>query len=369
MPTTIRPFEPADAPAVAALRRRVFRHSRRTAPGELERYLHEVFFESPWRDPQLPSWVAGEGGEVVGFIGVVPRPLALGERALRGAVASQVMVAPERRGVTGVQLLRRAFSGAHDLLYADIATPPLARLWEKVGGSTAHHYAFQWTRPLRPAREAAARLGSAPLARGARLVARPLFGAIDSVAGAVAMRPEPGSTAAGLDDPALIAETLPRIAPKSMVRPAYDAPRLAWLLERAAERWSDHDVERRVVRDPGGAVAGWFIWLNGGGGTAQLLQLHAAPGRHGEVLRHLFRDAWKRGALAVRGRYEPSLAEHLQAAGVRWERVSPGMLLHAREGGLLCAVLRGDALLSGLDGEWWLDFSRRRVIRMFSLAR
>ena len=356
MPTTIRPFEPGDAPAVAALRRRVFRHSRRTGPGELERYLREVFFESPYLDPELPSWVADDGGTVVGFIGIVPRPLARGGRALRGAVASQVMVAPERRGVTGVQLLRRAFSGAHDLLYTDIATPPLRKLWERVGGSTAHHYAFQWTRPLRPARDAAARLGSAPVVRGARLVGRPLLAVIDSVAGAVAMRRAPARAAVPLADPAVIADTLPRIAPRDAVRPAYRAPELAWLLERAAERWSGHRLEKAVVRDPGGAVAGWFVYLDGGGGTAELLQLHAAPGRHGDVLRHLFRHAWERGAMAVRGRHDPAFADDLHAAGVRWRRASPGMLLHARDDAVLAAVLRGDALLSGLDGEWWLDF-------------
>ena len=356
MPTALRPFEPGDVARVAELRRRVFRHSRRVGAGELERYLERIFFESPWRDAGLPSWVAEDGGEVVGFIGIVPRPLVWRGKELRGAVASQVMVAPERRGLTGVQLLQRAFSGAQDLLYADIATDALRALWERVGGSTAHHHGFTWTRPLRPARHAAARLGSAPVARGARLVARPLFGVIDSVAGAAALRDAPPLAAEPLDDVSVIADTLPKLAPRQAVRPRYEADALEWLFARAEERWSDHRVRKALVRGEGGAVAGWFVYLDGGGGTAQLLQLHAAPGRHGYVLRQLFRHAWRAGAAAVRGRMEPAYVDDLHAAGVRWERTAPGMLVHARDGALLAAALGGNALLSGLDGEWWLDF-------------
>ena len=356
MPLIVRPFEPDDVPQVAALRRRVFEHGRRTGPGELERYFHEIFFESPWRDPELPSWVADDGGQIVGFIGVIPRPLASRGQALRGAVASQIMVAPERRGIAGVQILKRVFAGAQDVLYTDVANVGARRLWERVGGSTAALYSFAWTRPLRPARHAASRLGSAPAARGARLFAGPLFGVIDSVATAAALRKPAACTAEPLDDLSVIADTLPKLAPARAIHPSYDARSLAWLFERAAERWSDHRVERVLVRAEDGAVAGWFVYLHAGEGTAQVLQIHAAPGRHADVLRQLFRHATRAGAMAVRGRYEPAFDDALRAAGCLWERQGQGMIVHARDAALLATVLRGDALLSGLDGEWWLDF-------------
>ncbi|HEX8694365.1 MAG TPA: GNAT family N-acetyltransferase [Longimicrobium sp.] len=356
MPLAVRPFEPGDVSRVAELRRRVFRHSRRTGPGELERYFHEIFFDNPWRDPALPSWAADEDGAVTGFLGVVPLPLVRQGEALRGAVATQVMVAPERRGVVGAHLLAAAFAGGHDLLFSDVATVPLRKAWVRAGGSVALQYGFSWTRTLRPARHAASRLGSAPVVRGARLVARPLFGVIDTVAVPAAVRRAPPCTLEPLADLAVIADTLPELAPPRAVRPAYDPPRLEWLLAHAEKRWSGHRIERQVVRADGGAVAGWFLYLDARGGTAQVLQAHAAPGRHGDVLRQLFRHAHRAGAMAVRGRLDPPFLDELQAAGCRWEHTPPGMLVHARDPGLLASVLRGDALLSGLDGEWWLDF-------------
>jgi predicted N-acetyltransferase YhbS len=356
MPITIRPFEPGDVPRVAELRRRVFRRSRRTGPGELERYFHVTFFENPWRDPDLPGWVGDEDGAVVGFVGVIPRPLARGGEALKGAVVSQFFVAPERRGFVGVRLLQRVMAGPQDLLYHDVVTADVARLWELVGGSVAHACGFAWTRPLRPARHAAAKLGSAPLVRGARLAARPLLEAIDSLAARTAPRAGPPCTAEPLADLTLIVDALPELAPPRAIRPVYDADRLEWLLARAGERWSGRRIERQVVRAEGGAVAGWFLYLSAGGGTADLLQAHAAPGRHADVLRHLFRHAHRAGAIAVRGRLDAAFLDDLHAAGVSWERASPGILFHARDPGLLAAALRGDALLSGLDGGWWLDF-------------
>ncbi|HEX8694366.1 MAG TPA: GNAT family N-acetyltransferase [Longimicrobium sp.] len=356
MPITLRPFGPGDVPCVAELRRRVFRRGRRTGPGELERYLQEIFFENPWRDPGLPGWVADEDGAVVGFVGVIPRPLARGGEALRGAVVSQFFVAPERRGFVGVRLLQKVMAGAQDLLYHDVVSPDVARLWELVGGSVAHACGFAWTRPLRPARHAAARLGSAPLVRGARLMARPLLGVIDALAAPAVLRAEPPCTAEPLADLRLIVDALPELVSPRAIRPVYDADRLKWLLARAEERWSGRRIERQVVRAEDGAPAGWFLYLTAGGGTADLLQAHAAPGRHADVLRHLFRHAHRTGAIAVRGRLDPAFQDDLHAAGVSWERASPGILVHARDPDLLAAVLRGDALLSGLDGGWWLDF-------------
>lgn len=356
MPTAVRPFEPEDIPRVAELRRRVFRHSRRTGPGELERYFHQIYFGLPWHDPALPSWVADEDGAVTGFLGIVPLPLVHCGRSLRGAVATQVMVASERRGVVGRPLLERAFAGGHDLLFADVPTVALRKAWQRAGGSAALFYGFSWTRPLRPARHAASLLGSATLVRGARLMARPLLGVIDSVAVPAGVRQPPACTLEPLTDLSVIVDTLPRLAPPGAIRPAYDLPRLEWLLAHAEAHWSDHRIERQVVRAEDGSVAGWFLFLDGGGGTAQVLQAHAAPGRHGDVLRHLFRRAHRAGAMAVRGRLDPAFLDELQTAGCRWERTWPGMLFHAHDPELLAAALRGDALLSGLDGEWWVDF-------------
>lgn len=351
----IRAFEPEDVSQVAALRGRVFRQAR--GQGEaLEAYLRAVFFAAPWVDPSLPALVSEEDGRITGFVGILPRPFVRDGEPVRAAVATQIMVAPESRGLAGVRLMRAAFAGAQDVLFADVVNRDARILWERSGGSTALLYGFQWVRPLRPARHAAAALGHAPLARGTRFMASPFFRVVDSVAAPAAVRAKPGCTVEAMPDLAAVPALLPRTAATHAILPVYDAGSLAWLMERARERWREERVRAALVRGAEGEPIGWFVYLDGGAGTAQVLQLAALPARRGEVLRQLFRHAWRGGAAAVRGRADPPWMDDVAAAGCRWERSGEGVIVHSRRPELLSAFLRGDAVLSGLDGEWWMDF-------------
>lgn len=351
----IRGFEPDDIPPVAALRGRVFQRARRQG-GELEAYLRTVFFANPWHDPSLPALVSEEDGEITGFVGIVPRPFTRNGERLRAAVVTQIMVAPERRGLTGIALLRAAFDGPQDVVFSDVVNRDARRVWEGAGGSTAMLYGFYWVRPLRPARYAAGALGQAALARGTRFVAGPFFRVVDRIAAPAPVRVRPALMAEAMPDLASIPELLPRTATPRAVLPAYDADSLAWLLERARERWREEEVRAVTVRGADGEPAGWFIYVDGGGGTALVLQLAAHPTRRGEVLRQLFRHAWRAGATAVRGRADPRWMDDVTAAGARWERTGEGLTVHSRRPELLAAFLSGEAVLGGLDGEWWMDF-------------
>lgn len=355
MPLRIRPLTPDDLPAVAALRGRVFRQARRSG-AELEAYLRLVFFHNPWLDEEIRPLVAEENGAITGFIGIVPRPLTRDGEAIRGAVATQIMVAPEKRGITGLRLLQAAFRGAQDVLYADVVNPAARRVWEGAGGSTAPLLGFQWIRALRPARHAAAGLGQAPLARGTRFLAGPLFRIADTVTAPQAVRATPPLQAEAMEDLAPMAALLPRTAGRGAILPVYAPDALAWLLERARERWREEQVRAALVRGAGGVPLGGFVYLDGGAGTAQVLHLFALPAARGDVLRQLFRHAWRGGAAAVRGRADVRWMEAADAAGCRWERLGEGMIVHARRPELLAAFLRGDPVLGGLDGEWWMDF-------------
>ena len=351
----IRAFEPDDIPQVAALRRRVFERARRQG-AELEAYLRTVFFANPWYDPSLPPRVSEEDGEITGFVGMVPRPFTRNGERLRAAVVTQIMVTPERRGLTGIALLRARERRPQDVLFSDVVTRDARRLWEGAGASAARLYGFHWVRPLRPARYAAGALGQAALARGTRFVAGPFFRVVDRIAAPAPVRTRPALVAEAMPDLAAIPALLPRTAAPRAVLPAYDADSLAWLLERARERWREEEVRAVMVRGGDGDPVGWFIYLDGGGGTALVLQMAALPTRRGEVLRQLFRHAWRAGATAVRGRADPRWMDDLAAAGVRWQRSGEGMVVHSRRPELLAAFLGGEAVLGALDGEWWMDF-------------
>ncbi|MGE5609154.1 MAG: GNAT family N-acetyltransferase, partial [Bacillota bacterium] len=106
--TRIRAFAREDVPEVARLWLRSFRHSDQTPSPDLQAYFDEVFFENPWYDPALPSLVyQNDRDQIIGFLGVMPRPMWFQDRLIRVAVATQLMVDPHHRGFAALELLRR----------------------------------------------------------------------------------------------------------------------------------------------------------------------------------------------------------------------------------------------------------------------
>jgi len=96
----VRSLVADDIPAVADLHTSVFSTSSELSTAERRRYLHQVFLESPWHGQPHPSLVSEDQHDgIVGFLGVVPRPMSLSGRPITVAVGSQFMVAPHHRGL------------------------------------------------------------------------------------------------------------------------------------------------------------------------------------------------------------------------------------------------------------------------------
>src|SRR5439155_8853483 len=124
-------------------------------------YFTDIFLSHPWYDAALPSLVyEHDDGRVLGFLGVVPRRMWLGDRPVRAAVGSQFIVEPSRRStLAAVKLLKAFLSGPQDLPIADEANDVSRKLWERLGGAAALLYSMYWLRPLRPSRFVMHRLG------------------------------------------------------------------------------------------------------------------------------------------------------------------------------------------------------------------
>src|SRR5258706_14587265 len=148
---TIRVFVEDDVPAVAVLFARVYPETG-WSPDACKAYFREMLFDNPWRDPELPSWVAEEDGHIAGFQAVMPRPMRFRGRPIRVAVSCQFVVDPDRRrGPTALQLAKACLSGPQDLTLADGASGQTRHLWMGIGGAAPPLYGLHWTRPLRPA--------------------------------------------------------------------------------------------------------------------------------------------------------------------------------------------------------------------------
>src|SRR5918992_847151 len=145
----MRPLERDDLHAVAAL----LRANLTETPEEQIRRDITGFMDDPWADPELPSLVAVQDGEIIGFVGAQVRRFRFEDRVLRAVCPSHLTVAAGKRGgAAGALLLRKFLTSGQDFTFSDTANDEVARIWQALGGRLDHARAFDWMLVLRPLR-------------------------------------------------------------------------------------------------------------------------------------------------------------------------------------------------------------------------
>jgi hypothetical protein len=112
---------------------------------------------------------------------------------------------------------------------------------------------------------------------------------------------------------------------------------------------------RRLVRDPSGRAVGWYVAYLPSSGIAQAIGIGSALPDAWPVVERLFADAREAGAGAVQGRAEPALLPALTRRRCIFAR-SEWTLHHYRDDEVAAAMGREQAMLTRLDGEWWMGF-------------
>jgi hypothetical protein len=349
---------------VARLYQVVMRGGTGEPPAFLEPFFERSLLDHPWADPAIPSLVYVEDGEIVGFIGSNVRRMLFDGHPIRMACSAHQIAHPGvRNRAVGALLMRKYMSGPQDLTITDGATETVRRMWEGLGGRTVHACCFSYVRVFRPWRLALGRAvelfdvhrvepAVVPLAAGFDRATGALFRSFRGVA--------PPTTDVVPLSPRRLLELLPVIDRAVRVRADYDLPYLDWLfqeLNREQPTLWERGVRRgklwaeAVYKDDRGL--GWYVCQLRTGRLCRVLQIAAAPGNVDLVLTQLLHGASARGAAGLYGRVEPRLVGPLSAGG-NFLRFSEGRLLvNARESELCNAVIRGDTLLTRLDGEWW----------------
>lgn len=358
---TIRVLAEDDVPAAAALFTRVYPQHRWHSQAACESYFREILFDNPWRDLELPSWVAEENGRISGFYAVLPRRMLLRGRPIRVAVGCQFMVDPDkRRSLTALQLIKAYLSGPQDLSLADGANDQARRMWVAIGGTAPLLYSLHWTRLLRPARYALSLLeGRGAITRPVTLAARPLCAMADALSARLPLNRclwEEDELVKDALVPGAMLSVLPDVMGGSALQPAYDAGSLAWLLDQTARKKRHGELRSRAVLDGKRQLIGWYLYYLNAGGVSEVVQIAALDGSFDQVLQRLLADAWKNGAAALRGRLEPRFAQELSDRHCWLRREGTWTLIHSRHADVVAAVQQGDAFLSRLEGEWWLRF-------------
>jgi hypothetical protein len=328
------------------------------APG-LRQYFCDMLLNNPWANPDQPSYVYLEKGQVVGSLGVIPREMEFGGRKLRMGVGTQFMVDPEfRRGPAAIVMLKRWFSGAQDLCWTDGAADAVHPLWQACGGRNARLYSLQWMRFLRPfamAHTILSRSGPAWRKSATGLVAPVADAVVTGLTGSL-LRP-PSVPVQAVSAEALF-NCIQELGWRENLRPAYDLASFSWLMtemEKAAP------VRRVIVPGPDGAAAGWCIyWAKPNGGDAYLFQIGVRRrDLFPTVLSGLFSDAWEQGCGVVRGYSMPTYLTQLTEHKCLFRHPGSCVLVQSRDTDLVNAVQQGEAALTRLDGECWLRFSER----------
>jgi hypothetical protein len=355
----IRPLEREDIPKVASLYEHVARSGSRTVPPGLAAYFERTFFDYPGADPQIPSLVyLDDDGRIAGFLGSSVRRLSFEGRSVRLGISGQLVTEPEvRNRAAGAFLMKEYMNGPQDLTLTDTASDLVRRIWEGLGGETSQLACVGWVRLFRPWRFAADYLGRRRGRPGLAGGARPVWAALDAASAAVArgaLRPDEPEGSAEELTPAAIANHLPAVAKSFPLRPAYEEDFAAWVLGALREVKTRGELIARLVRGRDGSVRGWYVYYLPPGGIAQVIQLAANERAVDDPLDHLLHDAWSRGASGVQGRVEAHLREPLSRRRCVFHASGYLALLHSRNPELLHAIQAGRALLTRLEGEWWM---------------
>jgi len=355
----VREFLDEDVPAVADLFCRVFRAGKGANPAAVAGHFREVYFGHPWPDAESPSLVLEGEGRVQGFFGVLPFPMRYRGRPVRAAIGGNYMVEPGLKDpFAGVRLLKQFLAQPRDLSMTDTSNDIGRKSWESQGGTTLHLYSLQWLKLLRPAGFAVAAAGRVKAVRPLAALGRPVARLADRALASLPksrVRPPSSELEAKELTPELLLEGIESLKKQQLLLPAYEAQSLSWLLDMAGRKREFGPLVGQALYRKA-ALVGWFLYYPNRDRWAQVLQVMARPGQARAVLEHLLSDAYRRGSVAVMGRVHPQQMSDLVALKCLFLNRNTYTQIHTRDEELRDSLLRGEGLLTRLEGEWWTRF-------------
>jgi hypothetical protein len=139
--------------------------------------------------------------------------------------------------------------------------------------------------------------------------------------------------------------------------PEYTVATLGWLIDDIASQLPAGESLRMMeVRDAGERTMGWFVYVRSQAGAVQVIQMGGRPDKMPVVLDALVYQAHREDALYVAGRMQPEYIAWLGTGPMHLSREGPWVLACSREPAMVNAIHGGNAWLSRLEGEWWMNF-------------
>jgi hypothetical protein len=145
-----------------------------------------------------------------------------------------------------------------------------------------------------------------------------------------------------------------RLAGKNILVPEYEASSFGWLMQRLQEgRRFKRVVAAQVVHE--GEAIGLFVYGIGQDGETDVVQLAALPGREDLTFDHLTNHARDNGGTVLRGRLDRRVSRLISERGLPLTLAQPWTVLHSHRPDVTSQLLTGQAFLSRLDSEWWIN--------------
>lgn len=362
----LRPFRPDDAAAVASLWQYWFRDKTRTpAPGLIELVLR-LYHEHPNQDPAVRPLVAeGDDGRLLGFLGVTTTPVRVDGRPETLAGVFPPVVDPDAPTSVASFLLRKFLAGPQAFTVSDGGHVKYERIWETLGGRIVQMPSMRWVKVFRPAGLGAERLAGRPTLRPFRPALVGVARGVDALARRVAPRRLRAARSDARGEPltpAGLLEANAELHAGARLRPEYTEAYLHWLFTELALSEEQGRFTATLVRDPRGAIAGWYAYYLHPGGLGRVFALEARPRALDTVVDHLFGEADAGGAAALLGRLEPRLRRPLAPRGALVVNGGSLLMVHARDASLMDDAELGRLAFTRFEGEnwyWWRLIARR----------
>lgn len=358
----VREFVKRDIPQVVSLYWGYLGPHRGEPPVDLQAAFSELYFDSPWVDPENPSFVyEDKSGDVLGFLGFSTRRMVFRGEPVRIRCGGNFVVHPSARsGVATARIIEAMFAGSQDMLFSDSANDLSRKVLERVGFQLLYPLSIHWSRPLHPATYVVHALSRA-LGEGSGatigLLGKPLARLADSIIGSK-WNPLPTLDAGIRVEELGAGDLLGCIRETSKgqeLQPEYDEISLQWLLRFMERNRKRGELRKILFRDQAGAVLGWSVYYVKAGGVGEVVQIGSAAGRLSDVLTALLHDALDREASALHGVADYQSLADFSDAGCFFTCRGGWALAHSKRSDLIDSFMRGRATLSRLDGEWCLN--------------
>jgi hypothetical protein len=354
----IRLVERDDIPAVVDFHLRVFGPPPGNPPPPPDLDYETIFFDHPWYDSEIRSLMYEKDGEVLGFMGIVARQMEYKDRLVRAAIPTKFMVDAERGGaLIAIQLLKALSAMPQELAINDGSNDVMREVWLRAKAELLLASSMHWVRAFGPTEQVRRRIRDRGSITGlAGRLARPVTAAADAML--TRMGWNDFSAGEGLEtdetlDSVTLLPLIEKEAAQRSLRPAYDEATLGWQLSQLERMGRHRKLRGAVVRTRKGKPVGWYLYYQLPGGTSEVLQLVAYPGREDAVLAKLLASARAGGAVAVRGRSDVRLLPALAAQRCTFSAGDPWSLVMTENQELLAALQGRDAFFSRMEGEWW----------------